>query len=47
MNTQLLEDLNRVIDEAERDDEIRVLIIIGKGKAFYAGADISEIETFS
>ena len=47
LSTQFLEDLNKVIDEAERNDEIRVLIITGKGKAFCAGADLSEAETFS
>ncbi len=47
LNSQLLEDLHAAIDETEKDDELRVLIVSGNGEAFCAGADIGEIETFA
>lgn len=43
LNRQVLEDLNRVIDDVEQNDVIKSVIITGAGsKAFVAGADISE-----
>ena len=36
-------DINRTLDTAEADPEIYTLIITGTGKAFIAGADISEM----
>lgn len=43
ISTQLLTDLRQAIDEIERDKEIRVVIITGAGRAFMAGADISQL----
>ncbi|MEG1548129.1 MAG: enoyl-CoA hydratase-related protein [Clostridia bacterium] len=43
INMELLRDLERTAESVERDTEIRVLIITGAGKAFAAGADISEM----
>lgn len=41
----MVEELDRVIKAIEKDDSIRVLIIIGSGeKAFMAGADIGELD---
>lgn len=40
----LMEELGAAIDQAEADDEVRVLILTGAGdKAFVAGADIGEV----
>lgn len=44
LNTETLLELNQAIEEVERDEEIYVLIITGEGKAFVAGADISEMK---
>jgi enoyl-CoA hydratase len=35
--------MNAMLDEIENNEDIRVLIITGEGKAFVAGADISEM----
>ncbi|SKC58934.1 short-chain-enoyl-CoA hydratase [Maledivibacter halophilus] len=43
LNTDVLKELDRAIDDIEKDEEIYVLIITGEGKAFIAGADISEM----
>ena len=43
LNKEVLNDLNKVLDEIETNAEIRSAIITGAGsKAFVAGADISE-----
>ncbi len=48
LNTEVLKELDRFIDEIEKDGSIRVLIFSGEGeKAFVAGADISEMKNFS
>src|SRR6056297_1191026 len=44
LNTEVLEELDKVLDEIEKDDEIFVLIFTGEGKAFIAGADIGEMK---
>jgi len=47
MNTfsgQMLKDILEVLDEAEKNDEIRAVIFTGSGKAFCAGADLSSGE---
>ena len=43
LNTSLLEELEQAVKEVERDTDLRVLLITGAGKAFVAGADISEM----
>lgn len=44
LNQALLEEFATVLDEVEKNPEIRVLILTGGGeKAFVAGADISEL----
>ncbi|MBF0203403.1 MAG: enoyl-CoA hydratase/isomerase family protein [Desulfamplus sp.] len=44
LNQALLEEFGTVLDEVEKNQEIRVLILTGAGeKAFVAGADISEL----
>lgn len=47
LNQQLMLDMDDALTVIEQDDEIRVLIITGKGKHFSAGADITEVQTYS
>lgn len=47
LNRRVLEDLTAAVDMLAADPEIRVLVITGKGpKAFVAGADVAEMESF-
>lgn len=47
MNVAMLGELREAFARVGADDEIRVLIITGTGKAFIAGADISHMKDFS
>ncbi|MBR4906779.1 MAG: enoyl-CoA hydratase/isomerase family protein [Clostridia bacterium] len=48
LNSEVLNDLNTMIDEINADPGIRVLILTGSGeKAFVAGADIGEMSTLT
>jgi len=48
LNQALLTEFSKALDEVGADESIRVLILTGAGeKAFVAGADISELATFS
>ncbi|MBZ2151308.1 enoyl-CoA hydratase/isomerase family protein [Streptococcus cristatus] len=48
LSSQVLADLNEVLDQVEKSEEIRVVIVIGAGeKAFVAGADIKEMDLMS
>lgn len=40
LSIAVLDDLEKVVDEAIADKEVRVVIITGEGKSFVAGADI-------
>lgn len=43
----VIDELEQAIDAAGADEEVRVLIVTGEGeRAFVAGADISELESF-
>ena len=42
LSRQLYRELGQVLDEIEQDDEVRVAIVTGNGRAFCAGADIKE-----
>lgn len=44
LNSKVLEELDNAIDKVKEDDDIHVLILTGKGKAFVAGADIGEMK---
>lgn len=44
LDSRVLAELNEVITEIENNDEIDVIILTGEGKAFVAGADISEMK---
>ncbi|NYT26028.1 enoyl-CoA hydratase [Alcaligenaceae bacterium] len=41
-NTRLLEELNTALQQAQRDDEVRVIVLAGKGDHFSAGHDLKE-----
>ena len=43
LSSSLLEDLSSSVERLEADDNLRVVIFTGEGKAFVAGADISEM----
>jgi enoyl-CoA hydratase len=44
LSNELIEELQRFLDEVETDNELRVLVVTGAGeKAFVAGADIQEL----
>lgn len=44
LSNELIEELERFLDDVENDEELRVLVITGAGeKAFVAGADIQEL----
>ena len=43
LNSQLVQELNSAVAEANVDDKVRCLIITGSEKAFAAGADITEM----
>ena len=48
LNSQVLEDLNELLDLVNADEEIRALVLTGSGeKAFVAGADIGEMSTLT
>ncbi len=48
LNQDVMNDLNNVMDEVYKNDEIKSVIITGSGnKAFVAGADISEFSGLS
>jgi enoyl-CoA hydratase/carnithine racemase len=42
VDTPLREELIWVFGEADRDDDVRVVVVTGAGKAFCAGADLSQ-----
>ncbi len=44
LNSDVLMDLDRAVDDIEANDSIEVLIITGEGKAFVAGADITQMK---
>jgi len=42
INEQLIKDINSALDEIEKDNEVRVVIITGGEKFFCSGADLKE-----
>jgi len=45
LSNKMREELILAINEVEKDDEIRLLVITGKGKAFCAGGDVKGMGT--
>jgi enoyl-CoA hydratase len=43
LNSQLIDELNQVLDRLEADPEVGCMVITGSAKAFAAGADIKEM----
>ncbi|MGI6574873.1 MAG: enoyl-CoA hydratase/isomerase family protein [bacterium] len=44
LSNDMVEELDQAVTAIEKDNSLRVLIITGSGKAFMAGADISELK---
>jgi enoyl-CoA hydratase len=47
LNTTVLQDLAQAVSQAESDSDVYVLVLTGAGKAFVAGADISQMKDFT
>ena len=47
LNTDFILEIEEAFKEAEKDDELQVIILTGEGKAFVAGADIAEMKEFN
>ncbi|MDT7875181.1 MAG: enoyl-CoA hydratase [Sulfolobaceae archaeon] len=47
INETLINELRSVLEDAIKDKEVRVIVISGRGKAFCAGADISQFKTLT
>ena len=47
INETLINELRTTLDDAIKDKEVRVIVISGRGKAFSAGADISQFKTLT
>ncbi len=45
MNTETVQELGSVMAELERNQTVRTIVLTGAGRAFIAGADISEMST--
>ncbi|MCM3691208.1 crotonase/enoyl-CoA hydratase family protein [Neobacillus niacini] len=41
-NSQMLQDLFQAFDQADEDDNVRVIIMTGEGRAYCAGADLGK-----
>ena len=44
-NTQMKDELISALDAADRDDEVKVIIVTGEGRAFCAGKDLEQSST--
>lgn len=43
LNTNFFKEMNLLLDHYENNDDLRVMVLTGEGKAFVAGADIAEM----
>lgn len=46
LNNQTLDEMNRIIDMAEKNDDVYGVIITGEGRGFVAGADIVQMQNY-
>jgi enoyl-CoA hydratase len=42
LNREVLADLLKALEEAEKDQEVRAVVLVGAGRSFCAGADVTE-----
>ena len=47
LNSEVLDELNLLLDEARANKDLRVAILTGEGRSFVAGADIKEMSTLT
>jgi len=47
MSSITISELSKALNEADMDDEVKVVVITGAGAAFCAGDDISEFQSFT
>ena len=47
LNTEVLTELDHVFCAIDQDEEVKIAIITGKGRAFIAGADIGQMAKLS
>ncbi|WP_033278456.1 enoyl-CoA hydratase/isomerase family protein [Streptomyces sp. NRRL F-525] len=47
IGSETVDRLTRALDELRDNDDVRALVVTGAGRAFSAGADIGEIESFT
>nr|WP_072536313.1 enoyl-CoA hydratase-related protein [Anaerococcus mediterraneensis] len=47
LNSEVLDELNLLLDEVASNKDLRVAILTGEGRSFVAGADIKEMSTLS
>ncbi len=43
LNTAFFDEMNSLLDEYQDNEDVRVMVVTGEGKAFAAGADIAEM----
>ena len=47
LNTQLLSELTEALEDADKNDKVRCIVLTGSAKAFAAGADIKQMAEMS
>ena len=47
LNSEVLDELNTLLDEVRANKDLRVAILTGEGRSFVAGADIKEMSTLT
>ncbi|MBR4437794.1 MAG: short-chain-enoyl-CoA hydratase [Bacteroidales bacterium] len=47
LNSETLSELDDAFTQIEKDEQVRVVILTGEGRAFVAGADISQMSTMN